>query len=54
MVDLRNEVATILQKGGGVELVFQGTQGVMNLRMLHYQLMKIYLIVLNYFLMNLV
>jgi hypothetical protein len=28
MVDLRNEVATILQKGGGVELVFQGTQGV--------------------------
>jgi hypothetical protein len=28
MVDLRNEIATILQKGGGVELVFEGTQNV--------------------------
>jgi hypothetical protein len=28
MVSLRAEIATILQKGGGVEIVFQGTQGV--------------------------
>jgi len=28
MISLRNEIATILQKGGGVELVFEGTQNV--------------------------